>query len=110
MKSDLNKLKSIFNKMSEEGFDLKNYLKWGFYFFDTEKSSLLKLGEELKSEGYKYGGITLMEDNEWRLVVTSIDVLSPEMLHKKNIEFNDLADRFNVALYDGWDVEKVTAK
>lgn len=34
------------------------------------------------------------------------DPLSPKMLHKRNMVFNELASCCDIALYDGWDVEK----
>ena len=107
MESSLLRLKTIFAKMVEDGFDVKNYLKWGFYFFDLDKTKLSILSKELQLHGYKYENLLHMDDKYWRLFVSSIDVLSPEELHKKNIFFNKLASQHNVELYDGWDVEKL---
>jgi len=47
-----------------------------------------------------------VNDTEWTLHASKIDTLTPELLHKRNIAFNELADYCEVSLYDGWDVEK----
>jgi hypothetical protein len=51
--------------------------------------------------------IDLMDDDFWRLHITKIETLTPELLHKRNIAFNELAKHCDVELYDGWDVEKI---
>lgn len=107
MVSDLERLEVIFNKMADDGFDISEPLKWGFFFFDKDKSKLNDVFNELKDHGYKKEDVNQMEDNEWRLFVTKIDILTPEKLHKRNIAFNELAEHCEVSLYDGWDVEKL---
>ena len=40
MISDIERLKRIFERMNSDGYDLKNYLKWGFYFFYYQISKM----------------------------------------------------------------------
>jgi hypothetical protein len=107
MQSDLGRLETVFKQMAADGLDLDAPLKWGFYFFDGDRNKLLALFEELKDHGYKQEDVSEMEDGEWRLFVSKVEVLTPEKLHKRNVAFNTLAEHCEVALYDGWDVEKV---
>ncbi len=93
--------------MLRDGFDTTEPLKWGFYFFDSDKIKLEALYEELKAHEYKLEDLNLMEDKEWRLFVSKVDVLTPEKLHRRNVAFNELADHCSVSLYDGWDVERL---
>lgn len=107
MQSDQKRLEDIFVKMNNDGFDTKEPLKWGFYFFDRDKNKLINVFNELKDHGYKLESIDEMDSNEWRLFVTKVDILTPDKLHRRNIAFNDLAKNCEVALYDGWDVERL---
>ncbi len=107
METDLSQLKDLFENMRNDGFDIGNPLKWGFFFVDQDKNKLLQVFEELKDHNYKLESLQQIEGNEWTLNVTKVDTLTPEKLHKRNIAFNELADYCSVFLYDGWDVEKV---
>ena len=107
MISDIERLKRIFERMNSDGYDVKNYLKWGFYFFDQKEGKLSKLSTELINLGYTFENLSIIEDGDWRLYVSVVDVLTPEELHNRNIYLNKLASNHNVALYDGWDVEKI---
>lgn len=107
MESDLGRLETIFKQMANDGFDVNMPLKWGFFFFDSNRNKLIRIFDELKDHGYKQENLNQMEDHEWRLFVSKIDILTPEKLHKRNIAFNELAKHCDVALYDGWDVEKL---
>jgi len=108
MKTDFPQLQDIFIKMAEDGFDTDSRLKWGFYFFDNDRTKLLEVYEELKDHDYILEGIEEFDD-EWRLYVSKLDILTPEKLHRRNIAFNELADGCGVELYDGWDVEKLNS-
>ena len=107
MKADLNNVEEIFNKMHDNGFDINLPLKWGFYFFDTDKSKLQIVFDELRDKGYQLENLSQVKDNEWRLFVSKVEVLSPEKLHRRNIAFNELAEYCHVDLYDGWEVERI---
>lgn len=61
------------------------------FFFDTSKAKLENLYSELKDHDYVLEDLNLMDDHEWRLYVCKIETLTPEILHKRNMAFNDLA-------------------
>ncbi len=105
MLPNLEKIEIAFRNMSKEGFDLNSKLKWGFFFFDSSKTKLENVFNELKDSGYSEE-FSKLEDGKWRLYVTKMDILTPEKLHKRNIAFNELASYCEVELYDGWDVER----
>jgi len=108
MDSNLERLMSIFESMNKDGINTSSKLKWGFFFNDKNRGKLLRVFEELKGAGYELDQLRRVEgENEWQLEVSKFDILTPEKLHKRNIAFNELAEYCSVALYDGWDVEKV---
>ena len=108
MNSSIERLEIMFEKMLQDGFDTVKPLKWGFYFFDSNRDKLYKVYEELKDKEYKLENIIQMDDGLWRLFVSKVDTLTPEKLHKRNVAFNELAEYCSVSLYDGWDVEKLS--
>ena len=110
MQTDLQQIQDIFIKMAEDGFNTKGSLKWCFYFIDTSKDKLETLYKELTDHKYIIENFDQNGENEWSLRVSKIESLTPEKLHKRNIAFNELADYYNIKLYDGWDVEKLPTK
>ena len=105
METNLKKLEEIFAEMAKDGVDIAFPLKWGFYFVDQNKDKLQNVFNEVKEHGYKMEHIELIDENEWQLMVTKKEILTAEQLHKRNLAFNELADRLEVDCYDGWDVE-----
>ncbi|MBX2901186.1 MAG: ribonuclease E inhibitor RraB [Cyclobacteriaceae bacterium] len=106
MKSDLENIKAIFNKMSTDKWDINNDLTWGFFFVDKDYKKLSGVFEELKDKGYKKTKLDRGDDGLWTLQVSKRETLTPEKLHKRNLAFNDLADYWEINMYDGWDVEQ----
>ena len=108
MQPNLENLQVLFEKMQNDGFDTSKELKWGFFFVNDNKEGLERVFSELKDHGYVMEKLELEEDGEdWILVLSKIDVLTAEKLHKRNIAFNSLAEHCDVDLYDGWDVGKL---
>jgi hypothetical protein len=110
MQSDLNLIQTMFDRMNGGGFDTKSKLKWGFSFYNDDEKRLKEVYEDLKKQNYVFEFLD-KEDNEdkeyqWHLYVTKVDILSVDQLHKRNISFEELANRYDV-LYDGWDVERI---
>lgn len=107
MKSDLARLQKTFESMQQDGFNTNNPLRWGFYFYGTDKNKLQKMYDGIKDQGYDLKSIDAVNKKEWKLHLEKEETLSPEGLHNRNNSFNELAARFGVELYDGWDVEKI---
>ena len=108
MNSNLGNLLEVFNKMQSDGFDIDGPLKWGFYFVDSDKTKLQSVFDELKDNNYILEDIYLGEGDNWTLHASKIDILTAEKLHRRNLAFNELASHCEVALYDGWDVERIS--
>lgn len=93
----------IFEDLKSKDFDITNKLTWSFYFFNEEENKLRQVIKELN--GYDYTIELSKFEDEYRLVATKIEILTPEKLKKRNIAFSELADYCDV-LYDGWEVSK----
>lgn len=105
MESNLEKIKSMFDKMQENGWDITQPLKWGFFFVSREEKNLKQIYEELKNHGYILESIHQFDDSIWVLQTSKTEVLVPEKLHRRNISFNELASVYD-SEYDGWDAGK----
>jgi hypothetical protein len=106
METTLDNIEALFEKMNNDGFATNDYLKWGFYFFDNSKAVLIDLYKELENHGYKLESID-NEDKLFKMHVSKVEILSAVKLYKRNVAFNELANHFFTAIYDGWDVERV---
>ena len=92
--------------MSEDSWNTNENLKWGYFFYDKNKNKLEKLLEILSQEGFELNVLHKTELGDWKLNIQKIETITPEVLHKRNLRFNKLAESFSIELYDGWDVEK----
>ena len=105
----LDHITALFAQMQASGFDTTAPLKWCYYFSDAQKAPLRPLFEQLRDEGYVNEYIGQVEaDQPWTLFMSKSEVLSPSLLHERNLAFNQLAVQHGIAAYDGWRVEKMT--
>ena len=109
MKSNLENIKSIFEQMLKDKWDINNNLKWTFTFFDKRVSKLKKIGNHLEKEyNFDFEEITKTEFDDWKLEVCKRETLNPNELHQINLKLNHLANSIGVELYDGWSAERLT--
>ncbi|MBU2260196.1 ribonuclease E inhibitor RraB [Patescibacteria group bacterium] len=106
MQSSLERVLALFVRMTADGWDTAAPLTWAFYFVNSRKAPLLKIGAVLKDHRYTAGSLYQSEDGAWVLQVTKTEALTAENLHRRNQAFNDLAEHCGCELYDGWDVGK----
>lgn len=105
MIADLTRLEEIFENMRDDGFDTTKQLCWGFFFFNKKKRPLIELGNYLVAKGYSVDKLERVSKSDWKLQANKHEVLDAGNLHKKNLDFNQLAKTFGIDIYDGWDVE-----
>jgi hypothetical protein len=91
----------LFKKISEQGFDVNEPLKWGYYFIDKDKSKLEKIFIDLSLNGYQREELVEMEDGNWHLWLSKIDVLNQEKLSKRNKVFYSFQSYGLVNTYGG---------
>ena len=96
-------LKKIINETS---LDMSMGHEWKYSFTSKDDLHLKSLLEHLLKSGYKLERFTQNNDAKWMLEVSNFEKLSIEMLAKKNVEFIELATKFGLESYDGWDILK----
>ncbi len=107
MVCNIDNIYKAFEIMEANDYDSSRELKWGFYFIDNKKDALLKIAFELRQQNYAVEEIRKIGRKEYQLPVSKVDIFSPKRLHETNLAFNELAKRFSILCYDGWDVEKI---
>ncbi len=96
---------TIFTEMEANGIDTDSELLYGFYFLDENKIDLEVLMDHLKTIDFKLARLEKLEDSDkFMLHVEKVAVFSRETLYYQELEMMDLAKRYNVETYDGWDV------
>jgi hypothetical protein len=107
MMSDLSQIREVFAEMAADGWDVSEPLQYGYFFFSLKRKSLEAAERWLSEKGYKAESYHKTDDGEWVLQMSKAEVHSPESLHKRNQAMNDLAEHFEIDLYDGWDVGQI---
>jgi len=78
-------------------------LLWGYFFNGQDRSSLERVAEAVKSDGYR---VVALEQREglWRLHVEKVETHSVDSLERRNGNFYALAHKVGGVIYDGMDV------
>ncbi len=113
--SQLEGIRKIFDAAkTEDKWNLDEEMLYSFYFVDTSIDKLEKLGEKLEADGYDFVDIFELGDEEtdestgeYLLHIDKNEIHTPESLAQRNVEFQKLADEYNIETYDGWEFGEV---
>ena len=109
--SQLEGIKEIFNDAkTEDGWNMDEEMLYSYYFVDTSVDKLEKLGLKLEADGYDFIDIFELGDEEtnkstgeYLLHIDKVEIHTPESLAQRNVEFQNLADEYEIETYDGWE-------
>jgi len=115
VESQLEGINELFNAAkTEDGWNLEENMLYSYYFVDTDVDKLEKLGEHLDKEGYDFVDIFELGDEEtgestgeYLLHIDKEEIHTPESLAQRNVEFQTLADVYEIETYDGWEFGEV---
>ena len=107
----IKEIKEIFSEAErEQGWNVTGEMLYSFYFVDESVEKLEKLGEHLEKEGYTFVNIYELGDEEnneptgeYLLHLDRVENHTPESLAERNLEFEKLAEEFEIETYDGWE-------
>jgi regulator of RNase E activity RraB len=98
----------------EDGWDTAGEMLYSFYFVDESVDKLEKLGLKLEADGYDFIDVFELGDEEteestgeYLLHIDKIEAHTPESLAQRNVEFQKLADEYEISSYDGWEFGEV---
>lgn len=113
--SQLEGIKEIFAEASrEDNWNLDDEMLYSYYFVDEMVDKLEKLGLKLEADGYDFVDVFELGDEEtdestgeYLLHIDKVERHTPESLAERNVEFQRLADEYEIKTYDGWEFGEV---
>jgi hypothetical protein len=113
--SQLETIREIFAQAkTEDNWNLDEPMLYSFYFVDESVEKLEKLGLKLEAGGYDFVDIFELGDEEtnestgeYLLHIDKVEIHTPESLAERNVEFQKLADEYEIETYDGWEFGEV---
>jgi len=113
--SQLEGIREIFNDAkTQDNWDLSEEMLYSYYFVDKNVDNLEKLGLKLEADGYDFVDVFELGDEEtdkstgeYLLHIDKIEIHTPESLAQRNVEFQTLADEYEIVTYDGWEFGEV---
>lgn len=113
--SQLDGIREIFEDAKrEDNWNLEGEMLYSFYWVDKSVDKLEKLGLFLEKEGYDFVDIFELGDEEsgestgeYLLHIDKVEKHTPESLAERNVEFQKLADEYELETYDGWEFGEV---
>lgn len=115
IESQLDGIREIFAEAKrEDNWNTDEPMLYSFYFVDKDVDKLEKLGLKLEADGYDFIDIFELGDEEtekstgeYLLHIDKIEAHTPESLAQRNVEFQQLANEFEIETYDGWEFGEI---
>lgn len=101
---------TIFDQMEAQGVDTKQKLLYGYFFFDKNKKKLELLKNELIKQTYQFVSNDKTDKAEYMLNVEKVEVHTRQSLLEREQSLRQLATKFNISSYDGFDVGSAEPK
>ena len=113
--SQIEGIKEIFETArTEDKWNLDEEMLYSYYFVDESVDKLEKLGLHLEKDGYDFIDVFELGDEEteeptgeFLLHIDKTEIHTPESLAQRNVEFQNLADEYEIETYDGWEFGEV---
>jgi len=113
--SQLEGIRQIFaDAKREDNWNLDEEMLYSFYFVDESVEKLEKLGLKLEADGYDFIDIFELGDEEteestgeYLLHIDKVEIHTPASLAERNVEFQKLAEEYEIASYDGWEFGEI---
>lgn len=106
MEINLINIKQAFLKMEKAWWDINKEKKWQYFFYSEYLPNLENIKNELIKKWYISEYIWKTEEDDFVLILSRIEILSPENLNDRNILLNELSLKFGIH-YDWRDVENL---
>lgn len=94
----------MFARLEAQSVDLAKPHLYGYFFFDKERHGLERLSNDMARNGYTLVNLEQIDDGRFRLHVEKIETHSPESLYERGQALSEIASKYSVDVYDGFDV------
>ena len=113
--SQLEGIREIFETARrEDDWKLEEEMLYSYFFVDKDVDKLERLGLDLEKRSYDFIDIFELGDDEtseptgeFLLHIDKVEIHTPESLAQRNVEFQQLADEYEIDTYDGWEFGEV---
>ncbi len=113
--SQLEGIREIFkDAKTQDNWNLDEEMLFSYYFVDKSVDKLEKLGLKLEADGYDFLDVFELGDEktdestgEYLLHIDKVETHTPESLAQRNVEFQKLADEYEIGTYDGWEFGEI---
>ena len=113
--SQLENINEIFNTArTEDGWNMEEEMLYSYFFVGKDVDKLETLGLDLEKQGYDFIDIFELGDEEtekptgeYLLHIDKVEIHTPDSLAARNVEFQNLADEYEIESYDGWEFGEV---
>lgn len=103
----LKQVEDFYTNMKEKGVNTDTTMLYGYFFTNETKKPLEAAAEELKKKSFQFVEIYQSDDKIYWLHVERKEKHNSTSLYSLNRELYDLASRYNLQSYDGYDVGNV---
>ncbi|WP_256375286.1 ribonuclease E inhibitor RraB [Pedobacter sp. ok626] len=103
----LKQVEDFYANMKEKGVNTDTTMLYGYFFTNETKKPLEAAAEELKKKNFQFVKIYQSDDNIYWLHVERKEKHNSNSLYVLNKELYNLASRYNLQSYDGYDVGNV---
>lgn len=100
----LDEIRHLFIKMEAQGVDLTKPHLYGYFFFDNSRNGLERLSSDVAKDGYRLVNLEQISDGSFRLHIEKTEIHSPESLYQRGLILTEIASKYSVDIYDGFDV------
>lgn len=100
----LSQIQEFFDNMHAQGVDTNKDMLYGYFFTYKTSDVLHGIAKVLEPYGFKYVEVYPDETGLFWLHVERIETHTPESLDKVNQQFYELAEKWKINSYDGFDV------
>jgi hypothetical protein len=100
----IEKIQEMYDNMHNNGVDTDIDMLYGYFFTNSEPEKLKQVASELKPKGFEFVDIYQDEEGTYWLHVERIENHNAKSLLELNKTLYEVADKFQISSYDGFDV------
>jgi len=111
----LESIREIFETArTEDGWNPEAEMLYSYFFIDKDAEKLETLGLDLEKQGFDFIDIFELAEEEsgeatgeYLLHIDKVEIHTPDSLAARNVEFQKMANEYEIDSYDGWEFGEV---
>ena len=115
VEEQLESIREIFETArTEDGWNPEAEMLYSYFFIDKDAEKLETLGLDLEKQGFDFIDIFELAEEEsgeatgeYLLHIDKVEIHTPDSLAARNVEFQKMANEYELDSYDGWEFGEV---